>query len=163
MSEPNPTRGASLTARLLRYWLPVALMLGLITLFSTDFFSSDQTLGFFELLNRWFGRTRRGPNLGGANFLARKLMHVLEYGVLTVLLFRAFRGVSPTRWRLSWCVYTFACVVAWSLLDETLQSATQTRSGTLEDSLLDSAGGLLALLGITLFYRLRRPPPGTSS
>jgi 23S rRNA U2552 (ribose-2'-O)-methylase RlmE/FtsJ len=47
-----------------------------------------------------------------------------------------------------------------ALLDEALQTATQTRSGTLEDSLLDSAGGLLALLGITLFYRLKRPAGG---
>ena len=159
MSETNATRGDALPARLLRYWLPVALALGLITLFSTDFFSSDQTLGIFELLNRWLGRARRGPDLGGANFLARKFMHVFEYAVLAVLLFRAFRGGSPTRWRLSWCLYAIIWVVVWSLLDEAMQTATQTRSGTLEDSLLDTAGGLLALLGITLFYRLKRPSP----
>ena len=138
-------------------------MLTFMYALSTDAFSSDTTMGLLSILSRWLGRDPRWPNLGETNHWLRKAMHVIEYALLAGLVFRALRAANPIRWKLSWCVYAFLAIVAWSVFDEYHQTFTQTRSGTLGDVLLDSAGGFIALLAITLYFHLQRPSADSGS
>ena len=150
---------SSLVSKVLRYWIPVLMMLGLMAYFSTDVFSGENTRSAIETILDWFSIHPSKHSLTHINFLTRKCAHFIEYAFLGVLIFRAFRADSPWRWRLSWFLGSLAIVVGWSLLDEYHQSFTHTRGASLYDSMLDSAGALVALLVITLVSRLKRSSP----
>jgi len=145
-----------LSRRILRYWVPVLLMLGLMAYFSTDLFSGENTRGVIETILAWLSIHPSKHALRNINFIVRKCGHVLEYALLAVLIFRAFRADSPLGWRLSWFIGSLAIVVTWSLLDEYHQSFTRTRGASIYDSMLDSAGGLLALIVIAVVSRVGR-------
>jgi VanZ family protein len=155
MSENLATPSLTLLERLFRYWIPVGLMLSLMYVFSTDLFSGEQTKRIIEWIMKVFADDVGGPDLGEANFAVRKFAHFFEYAVLAVLLFRAFRAENRRPWQFSWTVYSFLILVVWSLLDEFHQTFTNRRGGSIFDSMLDSSGGLFALLVITLYYRLK--------
>src|SRR5215469_3710592 len=155
MNSSVQARG-SLASKITRYWIPVLMMLGLMAYFSTDVFSGENTRGAIETILSWF-RIHPGKHaIAHINFITRKCAHFLEYAVLGVLIFRAFRADSASRWRLSWFLGSLAITVIWSLLDEYHQSFTHTRGASIYDSLLDSAGALTALLVITLMSRIGR-------
>jgi len=146
---------SSLSSKILRYWVPVLLMLGLMAYFSTDVFSGESTRGAIETVLAWLSIHPSKHALRNINFIVRKCAHVFEYALLAVLIFRAFKADSPLAWRLSWFIGSLAIVVTWSLLDEYHQSFTHTRGASIYDSMLDSAGGLLALIAIAVFARVR--------
>ena len=148
----------TISERIIRYWVPVVLMLTLMFLFSTDFFSGENTRRVVEWIMRLFWQDETAPDIKETNFLIRKFAHFFEYAVLASLLFRAFRADSKFRWRLPWAAASFGVVVVWSLLDEFHQTFTRTRGGSIYDSLLDSSGGLFALLVIFIvcYFRERR-------
>jgi len=129
-------------------------MLGLMAYFSTDVFSGENTRGAIESILSWLSIHPDKRAITHINFIARKCGHFVEYALLGILIFRAFRADSSARWRLSWFLGSLAIIVAWSLLDEFHQSFTRTRGASVYDSMLDSAGALVALLVITLVARL---------
>ena len=147
---------SSLASKITRYWIPVLIMLGLMAYFSTDVFSGENTRGAIETILDWFSIHPSKHAIAHINFITRKCAHFVEYAVLASLIFRAFRADSPLRWRLSWFLGSLAIVVSWALLDEFHQSFTRTRGASIYDSMLDSAGGLAALLVITLLSRFGR-------
>lgn len=145
----------SVPRRLFKYWLPVAVMLGLMYLLSTDVFSGPNTHKLIAFLTSWLGKDMKEPEVYEVNFAIRKFMHFFEYAVLAALLFRAFRAEERRWWKTSWAVYAFLMIVVWSLLDELHQSFTNLRDGSIYDSIIDSAGGLTALLLIWLYGRYK--------
>lgn len=155
MSDSKTKPPASCASRLARYWLPPAICYGCITLFSTDLFSGENTHRLIGWLTSWFGLGVEKPHLGETNYALRKFMHFFEYAVFALLLFRALRADHHKHWQLRWIVYALLAVVSGALLDEFHQTLTKTRGGALADVLLDSAGGLTALLVITLYYRIK--------
>jgi VanZ family protein len=74
----------------------------------------------------------------------RKPAHVLEYAVLAVLLFRAFRMLSqgPLQTRV---LTTLTVCLIWASLDEVHQSLVATRTGLAADVLWDMVGALAGL------------------
>jgi len=146
----------SLPSKILKYWVPVLIMLGLMAYFSTDVFSGENTRGAIESILNWLGIHPAKHTITHINFITRKCAHFLEYALLGVLIFRAFRADSASRWRLSWFLGSLAIIVIWSLIDEYHQSFTHSRGASVYDSMLDSAGALTALLVITLMSRIGR-------
>jgi len=140
-----------LLIRVVKYWLPVALMSGLMYYFSTDVFSGDNTRGLIEKIFLWFAPHASNQTIATLNYAIRKSAHFIEYAGLSALLFRAFRADGPLRWRFKWAAYSFVSIVSWALLDELHQTFTETRTGSIWDSLLDSSGGLFSLLLIALY------------
>jgi VanZ family protein len=153
MSENVVTPSLSVPERIVRYWIPVAMMLSLMYFFSTDVFSGRNTSHAIEWIMKIFGKDLSRPDLGEANFAVRKFAHFFEYAILATLLFRAFRAESRRQWRFSWASYSFAIVVVWSLLDEFHQTFTRMRGGSIYDSMIDCSGGLVALLCIAIYFR----------
>jgi VanZ family protein len=141
----------------IRYWLPVAMMMGAMFGFSTDTFSGENTQSFILRVIAWLGFDPRSGFASSINFLARKLAHFAEYALLGALLYRAFRSGDARRWRASWAGRSMMVIVAWALLDEYHQSLTETRTGSIYDSLIDMAGGLFALAVIYLVNHHKRP------
>lgn len=126
--------------------------MSLMFFFSTDVFSGEHTARVIDWLMKLFSNDTNRPDLGETNFAVRKFAHFFEYAILSALLFRAFRAEHRKRWQWSWAVYSFSMVIAWSLLDEFHQTFTKTRGGSLYDSLLDSSGGLFALLVLAIYF-----------
>lgn len=86
----------------------------------------------------------------------RKAAHFAEYSVLALLAARAFSTSSKTWLRSRWIIASFSLVVCYALLDEYRQSFVPTRTPSIWDSLLDTAGGVSALFALTLWRALRK-------
>jgi VanZ family protein len=64
----------------------------------------------------------------------RKAVHFTEYFILSLLLFRAFRGGSRTLLDWRWFFFATSLGVLWAAMDEFHQSFVPTRTGSLGES-----------------------------
>jgi VanZ family protein len=147
-----------MTAELIRAWWPALLWAGLITFASTDTFSTVNTGLVLELIVRWFDPTISSQHLDSIHVFVRKSAHFAEYFIFYVLIYRGIRG-RRTGWRWSWGFSAWIIAAAYSLLDEFHQSFVASRTASPWDSLLDSAGALIALLCVLLWVRSIRLEP----
>lgn len=115
--------------RALRLWLPVLLWTAFILLAANDSLSSSSTRG-------WFERTFGFPLGFWPHVILRKSGHVFEYAVLAVLAWRASRRLGVA------VLVSLAVAIA----DETKQSFTLARTGSVWDVLLDTCAAFLAAL-----------------
>jgi VanZ family protein len=93
--------------------------------------------------------------LAAIHFLIRKVGHLTEYAILALLAARAFRTSSRELLRARWVWVSLLFVVAYSLSDEFHQSFVPSRTASIYDCMIDSVGGLLALvlLAVRKTYR----------
>ncbi|MCI0623066.1 MAG: VanZ family protein [Acidobacteria bacterium] len=141
---------------ILKYWLPPLLWAGLVSVFSTDSFSSGQTTSFILPFFQWLLPRATPEVLNSIHFLMRKLGHWTEFFVLAMLLYRAFRQGQTPQWQLRLAVWTLSLVLLYSVADEIHQRFVPSRSGVWSDSLLDFFGGFCA---IALLYARHRSKP----
>lgn len=76
------------------------------------------------------------------DFTVKKLAHVVEYGILTVLLFNALRIHISSKGHLFFAAVSIATLYAFS--DEWHQTFVPGREGTLRDVGIDALGVLIA-------------------
>jgi VanZ family protein len=138
-------------------WLPVAFWLMLIVLESTDMMSSQHTGSvLLSLLVPVFGPID-ASTFDLFHHVLRKSGHFIGYGILSLLVFRALRSTVTPR---------LAYVAFWSValtgvvasLDEWHQSYIPSRTGCLQDVVLDTAAAAcvqLVLLGAMYVSRKR--------
>lgn len=159
----------------LRYWLPVLVMVGIIALESTDYFSSTNT---GEMLDHLLGWLRLSEDqLATVNHVLRKSGHCVGYGFLSFVIFRAFRGthrfvnqgydgwissrVSPqlgaaafsTLWHITWAFWALAGTALVAACDEMHQMTLPSRTGTWWDVLLDTSAAFVVQVLIYLTDR----------
>jgi VanZ family protein len=113
-------------------WLPVVVWAGLIFTFSAQ---SDL----------------RFAQADAVDFVVRKAGHMLVFGVLAVLLWRALTSSGIDRA----IVWSLALTAAYAGSDEFHQSFTTGRHASPVDVGIDSAGALIALLVLVAWLRLR--------
>ena len=130
-----------------KYTLPVILWMGFIFWMSTETFSSGNTFSFLEAALRFLLPTRE---LNLIHAMIRKSAHVAEYFILGLLLFRAFRGSSIGSWNWRWSFFAMILVVLCAAGDEFHQSFVPTRTASVVDVIIDTAGGALAQFAIIL-------------
>ncbi len=144
----------------MRAWWPAAVWIGLIALESTDSFSSRNTsTALYTILTRLFGNINFYKFLVFHHYL-RKTGHVVGYGMLSLLLLRGWRatfGHAPALlWRttlLSWLGTVFVAA-----MDEWHQNYIPSRTGTVQDVVLDTVAGVVFL--VVAYFWLRRSPEG---
>jgi VanZ family protein len=140
------------------YWLPPLLWGTVVLLFSGDWGSSGHTLGLLRWLLSWI------PSLSPAQIMAihsyfRKSGHVLAYGILYFLWFRAFQGHLSYRVKNA-ALWSLGLSLLVALVDEGHQAMITSRGGSLQDVGLDFSAALLAALLTAIFWRSRpRPKP----
>jgi len=79
------------------------------------------------------------------NFYFRKTGHVLAYGFMSFLWFRAFRGHADYGpWRA--CIWALGLCLFFALMDEGCQWFYPTRGASIRDVILDMSGSSLAAL-----------------
>jgi VanZ family protein len=140
----------------LKAWTALVLWLIVIAIESTTYLSSQHTSRvLYPLLHFLFGIDEAG--FEPYHVFIRKSGHVFGYGLLSILLFRAWRETLPSSTRAQW-MFRWAniavlgtCLVA--SLDEWHQSFLPTRTGTVRDVILDTCAGIAAQLALFLYYR----------
>jgi VanZ family protein len=140
--------------RILRAWLLTSLWLVVIALESTNMGSSDNTGHIFYPVFRLLF------HLNPAQFeiwhhLLRKLGHFVGYFTLSVLFFRSWSVSFPsvsTRWCAQWATLAFFSTSLVASIDEWHQTSLPSRTGRLNDVLLDATAGAVAQFAIFLVW-----------
>ena len=154
-------RGPQRTRRWLRhaglYWLPPLFWMAVMFVFSTDTFAAERTGAVL-----WHVVSELAPQVTYEQYtllhgLTRKAAHLTEYAILACLLLRALRAGAAPPWHWRWATLSIVLVALHAGLDEYHQAFTQYRTASVADSLLDTAGGVLAL---ALLWLNRRKPAG---
>jgi VanZ family protein len=131
-------------AELIRYWLPAAFWSAVLLLMSGNLGSSGLTFGVLG----WIV-SPDNPMFDAIHFLLRKTGHLLAYGLLGALDFRAVRGTRGG-WYLRWSVIAVVLAVLIAAIDEWHQTTVPGRTGVPTDVVIDAAGATLA----QIVYRL---------
>ena len=148
-------------AVLLRYWGPVLAWIAVITTLSGDPFSANNTHRFIDPVLRYLFPDIGAEGFRTAHFFIRKAAHFVEFFVLGLLVFVAWRRGRAPQWRLRWALQTMALVTVCALADEARQAFVPTRGPSLFDSAIDSLGGLASQLVLFAWYGvIRRQLPG---
>jgi VanZ family protein len=139
-----------------KYWIPVILGMVFIYWMSTEGFSSPRTSRIIEPIIRFFAPSITRKQIIMINGVIRKSAHVIEYLVLGILLFRAFRAGSHERrwWR--WASSSLAVVVLYAMTDEFHQLHVPVRTASLVDVGFDALGGFLAQCISIIYYDRQR-------
>lgn len=138
----------------LKYWLPVIAWAALISVLSTDPFSSEHTGRFLIPLLHWIFRGAGDDTLEILHAIIRKSAHLTEYFLLGFLLYRALRG-QDRGWRLKWAIWAVAIAAGYAALDEFHQVFVPSRTASPWDALLDTAGACAAQVAVWWLSRRR--------
>ena len=127
----------------------------MISLESTNLGSSDNTSRLiYPLLHFLFGMDH--AHFQHWHFFIRKGGHVFGYGLLSILLFRAWRETLPSmedlNWTLRWATIAVLGTAVVASLDEWHQSYLPSRTGTPWDVLLDTCAAITAQILLFLLY-----------
>lgn len=111
--------------KVIKYWLPPLIWMSIIFYFSS------------------FPKVSVTQNAVYA-FIIFKALHIIEYAVLYVLLFRAFYSLREKKLTLKYqFLLAFLVGVLYALSDEVHQTFIPTREGKLRDALIDTGGIVL--------------------
>lgn len=136
----------------LRYWLPAIAIAILISLFSTHYFSSDQTARVIYPIVKWLLPGASPHLLHIIHVGIRKLAHVTEFGVFSITVYRGVQQGRPG-WRLDWALITLLIAVGYAALDEWHQAYVPLRQSRPRDVLIDACGALLAQVLVWIYAR----------
>jgi VanZ family protein len=139
--------------RFARYWLPVIAVMTFIYWMSTDAFSARNTYRFIDPVIRFFAPLLSRKEIYFVHSVIRKAAHVIEYFILGVMLFRAFRAGSKERLWMKWSATSLLVVAFYAAADEIHQAFVSTRTSSALDIGIDAMGGLLAQFFSILWYR----------
>jgi VanZ family protein len=134
------------------YWLPAIFAAILISVFSTHYFSAEETGRIIIPFFRWLLPWASPHALHLIHVGIRKLAHVAEFGFFSITVFHGIRG-PRSGWRFHWAVATLLIAVAYAGLDEWHQSFVPLRKARIRDVAIDSLGALLAQLLVWLYAR----------
>ena len=142
---------------LLKAWIAAGLWLALIAIESTDLLSASHTGSFiYSLLTYVFGPVDV-LKFAYWHAIGRKIGHVVGYGILSALLFRAWQATLPfpdrPRWSWRWAQLAVYGTVLVASLDEWHQSYIPSRTGTWHDVVLDGSAGIAAQILLYLLLR----------
>jgi VanZ family protein len=122
--------------RSLTKWTPVVAWAIIIFVFSTSYFSAENTSRFIDPILRFFMPGASAVTIALAHGFVRKAAHFTNYAILFWLLVS-----GPLRGR---PYFVFGLCVFYALLDEGHQLFVPSRGPSLYDVALDSTGALFS-------------------
>ena len=139
----------------LEYWTPLLVWILAIYSFSTDGFSSAETSKIIVPILRFFFPHLTPPELDLWHTVIRKLAHITEYFILTLLVYRSLKHEQFDPVQVKLTTITFVTLAAG--LDELHQRFTSFRTPSPVDVAYDCFGAVCALWLITTYetWRLR--------
>jgi VanZ family protein len=151
------------TSQILRYWLPAILWLAVIAIESFEL-SGNVTGGWLMHVLGWMHIHLSGTAFAELHHILRKTGHVTGYGILCLLLFRAWFHTLLAASRLgnlrSRCAaLALSVTLLTAILDEWHQSFDPTRTSSPWDVGLDMCGAILFLCFALFVFRSWRQTP----
>ena len=142
---------------ILKAWIAAILWLIVIAIESSAYLSAHNTSRIlYPLLHFLFGLNH--ASFEHWHFYIRKGGHVFGYGLLSILLFRAWRETLPVagnaKWTFRWASIAVLCTALVASLDEWHQSFLPSRTGRWEDVVLDTCAGIGAQILVFLWTKL---------
>jgi VanZ family protein len=144
----------------LKYWLPAIFVILLISLFSTQYFSSEQTARVILPMLRWLFPSASHHMLHLMHVGIRKAAHIGEFALFSIAVFHGVRG-ERYGWKLKWAVVTLLIAVSYAGLDEWHQSLVPLRQARFRDVLIDTTGATLAQVFVWAYAKLHRNSLGS--
>jgi VanZ family protein len=143
----------------LKAWIAAILWLIVIAIESSALLSAHNTgRVLYPMLHFLFGLD--WEHFEDWHFLIRKTGHVVGYGTLSILLFRAWRATLPAmsnvKWTPRWATIAILGTALVASLDEWHQSFIPSRTGRWQDVVLDTCAGFAAQIIIFLWWMWRR-------
>jgi len=143
----------------LKAWTAAILWLVLISIESTAMLSAHNTSRIlYPILHFLFGLD--WERFETWHFFIRKSGHVIGYGTLSILLFRAWRATLPAmsdvKWTQRWATIAVLGTTLVASLDEWHQSFLPSRTGRWQDVVLDTLAGIVAQLFVFLWWMRTR-------
>lgn len=129
----------NLSIKFFKYWFPVIFWASMIFYFSNK---PRMESGLEDL-----------PSGMLFDFILRKSVHIIEYGVLTLLLYRAIKGTFRLNNNLI-LIYPTAAAFLYAVSDEYHQSFIPGRNACFRDVLVDSLG--IFIFNIIVLSKLKR-------
>lgn len=149
--------------QLLKAWIAAILWLIVIAIESSSLGSSANTGRLLYPIFHYLFRMDFARFEAWHHYL-RKGGHVFGYGLLSILLFRAFRETLPSirhlKWTLNWASMAVLGTALVASLDEWHQSFNPARTGRWQDVVLDTCAGIAAQILIVLWTRPFARPRG---
>jgi len=136
------------------YWLPVFVWMAFLFPVN-DALNFNSTSSFLVPLLKWLLPDASQATITTLHTLIRKCAHFGGYAILAFLLFRGFRAMDKKTWKMKWVIYSGTIAISYSILDEFLQTFISSRTGSIFDCLIDSAGVVFALMTVSWKKRLR--------
>jgi VanZ family protein len=141
----------------LKAWTAAILWLIVIAIESSALLSANNTGHIlYPILHFIFGLD--WARFEDWHFYIRKGGHVVGYGILSILLFRAWRAtlpaVSSAKWMLRWACIAVLGTAMVASLDEWHQSFIPSRTGRWQDVVLDTCAGIGAQILILMFWTM---------
>jgi VanZ family protein len=135
---------------------PVLAWIALISLASTEAFSSERTL---HVIGPWLLRLFPSMSLETVLWVhtaIRKSAHVAEYAVFAALTARALLGSSRAILARGWFAIAVLLLILMAAADEYHQSFVPNRTASIGDVIIDIIGGVAALSSILTWRLLTR-------
>jgi VanZ family protein len=143
-------------------WIPAIGWAVVISGLSTDTFSSEHTSVFIVPALRWLFPHAAIETIELMHAVIRKMAHLTEYFILSILLMRALRG-QDRGWKLLWAIWAIAIATGYACFDEFHQSFVPSRTASPWDALLDATGASAAQIAIWLWYLTKERSKGEQS
>lgn len=159
-AEADFDKAASRRAARVRRYGPLLLWMGFIFFASTGEFSASNTSRIIRPLLIWVFPRITEESLALAHFIVRKLAHLTEYAIMGLLAARAFRYSSHRTLRSQWFLFSLLLVALYAFSDEFHQLFVPSRTGSIYDSFIDITGGLIALLLVALWRKVKKREEG---
>ena len=141
----------------LKYWLPLLIWIGVIFVSSTNVMSVPHTSRYTIPVLLWLKPGMTPETIWVIIVFIRKCVHVTEYAVLALLLWRALRSLPILRTK---TLMVFGAVLLGCAMlaasDEFHQVFVKSRTPAVRDVFLDVTGAVLGLL-IGLSFARRHP------
>jgi VanZ family protein len=154
--------------KLTTYWLPVILLLGTIFYFSGQASSEQDITPYIKQFHQIINALQRLPDIhfyyynhhlisshqdtvGFIQFIIRKMTHMGLYGLFGLALLRALEASRSARPG----TLTGLLVIIIASLDEYQQSLIASRTGCIQDVVVDFCGFLLFYTLYRLWHHLR--------
>jgi VanZ family protein len=135
-------------------WLSAIVWAGVISVLSTDSFSSEHTSRLIIPALRWIFPRASIETLELMHAIIRKIAHFTEYFILGILLNHALQG-NDRGWKLKWAVWAAILAAGYASLDEFHQVFVPTRTASPWDAALDTVGASCAQLYLWIWRELR--------
>jgi VanZ family protein len=135
------------------FWLPPFLWMGFLFP-SNDTLTVSSTSCIIVPIIKWLFPHADQATIETLHILTRKFVHFFEYALLAFLLFRGFRGRNKS-WQWQWILYAGIITIGYGAIDEFLQTQIPSRTGSFSDWMINSAGAVFALSGLSAFSLMR--------